>query len=226
MARKEKKSGTYFSVETEDAIIRYNEMRPGVERDLLFRTTIYPALDKLVENVIHTWKLHKYDTTYEDMKLDTVSFLLEKLDTYTKERGKAYSLFTIISKNYLIQRNVKLYKEENNYLELDVLDDSRDIGLEVARDNYTESLKDFIPLWVNHVESNLDKFFDKNKRDKAIALAVLELFETADSIDDFNKKKLYILIREQTGIKTQFITSVVKQLKDNFYTKFQEYRNK
>ena len=46
-----------------------------------------------------------------------------------------------------------------------------------------------------------------------IADSVIELFRRKESLDNFNKKALYILIREMTGLKTQHITRVISVMK-------------
>ena len=53
----------------------------------------------------------------------------------------------------------------------------------------------------------------KKKRDIAVAYAILELMKKRDGIENFNKKSLYILIREMTGIRTQYITKVINIMK-------------
>jgi hypothetical protein len=58
----------------------------------------------------------------------------------------------------------------------------------------------------------------------AVADAVLELFRMRVSIENFNKKALYILIRERTGFKTQNITRVINIMKADFNRMFEEYQ--
>ena len=43
------------------------------------------------------------------------------------------------------------------------------------------------------------------------------------NIEDFNKKALYIFIRERTGLETNNITRVIKTLKQIYTDKFREY---
>jgi hypothetical protein len=52
--------------------------------------------------------------------------------------------------------------------------------------------------------------------DAQIADAILELFRKRDSIDVFNKKALYIYIREQVDAKTPKITKIANQLYEVF----------
>jgi hypothetical protein len=53
----------------------------------------------------------------------------------------------------------------------------------------------------------------KRKQDIDVANSVLYLMEQRKNIENFNKKALYILIREMTGSNTQHITRVINVLK-------------
>ena len=65
----------------------------------------------------------------------------------------------------------------------------------------------FFRTYVKYVEDNFEKFFPKGN-DAQIADAILELFRKRESIEIFNKKALYIYIREMTGVETPVITKV------------------
>lgn len=222
MGKKKNSDTVYFTERTQQAVIDYNETASLLEKNRLFKEQIYPALDKLVENVIHTWKFYQYETTYEDLKIETISFLVEKLNRYTQEQGKAYSFLTVVAKNYLIQRTTGTYKAKSQNVELGTVDEERNVVHEVYNSSRKEHLQNFIELWSKRVESNLDKTFS-SQRDRAIADSVLELFRTCEDIEDFSKKKLYILIRERAGVKTQHITKVVNFLRNKFVTEYRFY---
>ena len=49
--------------------------------------------------------------------------------------------------------------------------------------------------------------FSKQK-DRIIAYAIVDLMKARESIEDFNKKALYILLREMTNVDTAKITKV------------------
>jgi len=84
----EKKRKIYFGKDVQDAIIRYNYIEeynvPSsyVEKTKLFNDTIYPAFLKLTENIINTWKFHRYETTFSDLQRDAVAFLFTKMNGY------------------------------------------------------------------------------------------------------------------------------------------------
>jgi len=80
---------------------------------------------------------------------------------------------------------------------------------------HQESLRDFTNQWCEWYDENLNYIFS-NKRDIIVADTILELFRMRDNIENFNKKALYILIRERTGLKTQNITKVINVMKRDY----------
>jgi len=78
--------------------------------------------------------------------------------------------------------------------------------------------------FVEYCYDNLNFIFT-NSTDIHVADSVLHLFESRENIENFNKKALYIYIRERTGLPTTNITRVVKTLKGLYETKFSEYAN-
>jgi hypothetical protein len=84
---------------------------------------------------------------------------------------------------------------------------------------HNDPLNLYINLFVDHCTENIYKLFPKQK-DAEIADAILELFRKREEIDVFNKKALYIYIREMVDVKTPKITKIANQLysvfKDNY----------
>ena len=78
-------------------------------------------------------------------------------------------------------------------------------------------------LEYSDVKYNLNKFF-KKPADLAVADSVMELFRHRENIENFNKKALYILIRDRTGVKTQYITRVVNILKKIYGEMYVNYK--
>jgi hypothetical protein len=99
--------------------------------------------------------------------------------------------------------------------EVSLIDTQRDLGTEDSYSDYQESLKTFTDQFIEYYDKNLSNIFT-NKRDITVADSLLELFRIRDNIENFNKKALYILIRERTGLKTQNITKVIIKFKKRF----------
>ena len=63
----------------------------------------------------------------------------------------------------------------------------------------------------------------KKQRDIRIAYSIIELMKRIDDIENFNKKSLYILIREMADVNTSHITSVVNVMKKYYKKILNEY---
>ena len=218
MPRKAKKGSPryYFHQGTEDAIIRHNkETRPHM-RERIYNEHIRVPFEKLCENIIHTFKFYYFDVPSEDVKHEVVSFLYMNMHKFTEGKGKAFSYFSIVAKNYLILHNNNNYKRLKQHDGEEVTDYKRDPITEM-RGIDTKSMKsEYIVLLADYWRNNLTTVF-KRKKDLDVANAVVELIDMRDNIENFNKKALYILIREMTGSNTQHITRVINVMKKHHH---------
>ena len=81
MARK-KKSKIYFGQEVQNAIIRYNGSENDSERNKIYQNEIHKAFDKLAENIINTFKFTYFDYGFNDIKHETVAFMVMNIHKY------------------------------------------------------------------------------------------------------------------------------------------------
>ena len=214
MPRKAKKGSPryYFTQTTENAIIRHNkETRPHM-RERIYNEHIRTAFEKLAENIIHTFKFYYFDVPSEDVKHEVVSFLYMNMHKFTEGKGKAFSYFSIVAKNYLILHNNNNYKKMKMHDGEDVMDYKRDPITELRSKEARKMKMEYIEQLAEYWRNNLSTVF-KRKKDLDVANAVVELIDMRENIDNFNKKALYILIREMTGSNTQHITRVINVMK-------------
>jgi len=214
MPRKAKKGSTryYFTDSTQDAIIRHNKETRPYMRQRIYNEHIKTPFEKLAENIIHTFKFYYFDVPSEDVKHEVVSFLYMNMHKFTEGKGKAFSYFSIVAKNYLILHNNNNYKRMKQHDGEEVTDYKRDPVRETDILDMKSAKKEYLDLFVEYWTNNLTTVF-KRKQDIDVANAVVYLFETRQNIENFNKKALYILIREMTGSNTQHITRVVNVMK-------------
>ena len=189
----------------------------------------------------------------EDLQHEIMTFLLSKIHLFDPAKGaKAYSYFGTIVKRWLIVYNQKNYSKKvqniqisdlNNYSNWDTSDPGFIVSKKASNDTlniiedeefsntddytprdykYEDRLSLFIDLYVQYVTDHIYEFFPKGN-DAAIADAILELFRKRDNIDVFNKKALYIYIREMVDVKTPKITKIANKLHDIFKEKYMFY---
>lgn len=226
MARK-KASSNYFTKETEEFIVKYNNSEDPEYRAKIFTDHIYFPFYKLAENIIHTFKFYYTDVEQiEDLKHEVVSMLLEeKIMKFDPTRGaKAYSYFGTIVKRWLINYNNKNYKKLKQIGSFDDMEESYEVSMDVKLPGGI-TLSQFLDLWIEKTYDKLEDLFIKENELK-IADAVLTIFKTRYDIDIFKKKALYIYIREMTDCETPHLTKVISTLKDDFYDLYYTYQDK
>ena len=218
-----KRKNYYFTDVTEKAIIRYNNEERPFMRNRIYNDHIKDAFDKLCENIIHTFKFYYFDVSSEEVKNEVVSFLVMNMHKYTEGKGKAFSYFSIVAKNYLILHNNNNYKKMKTHDKIDVMDWDRSIQTEISQQNTNQEFNEFVQQMLEYWDNNINVIFRRQK-DVRVADAVLHIFRIKGSIELFNKKALYILIREMTQSNTQHITRVInvmKKYQKGIYKEFQ-----
>ena len=222
MPRK-RKNKRYFTKITEIAISAYNNCGDDqyLKNRIYNRFIDYP-FNKLAENVIHTYKTYYFDVPYEDVKANVVAFLNEKIHKFNGDNGRAFSYFTVVARNYLFNQNNANYARMKAHTDLSSVDASRNVINEVVRDKNIESKSDFMDCYTTYIDVNLYDIFNKD-RDRSIADSINVMFKNRNDLYSYNKKALYILIRERTGVNTQYITKVVGVMKNIYAELFVEY---
>ena len=189
----------------------------------------------------------------EDLQHEIITFLLSKIHLFNPDNGaKAYSYFGTIVKRWLITYNQKNYGNKiknlnvvdlNTYSQLDpnspdfiisksrVNDTNNIIEEEEFSNNnqsvgkeykYEDRLSLFMDQYIEYCTDRIYTLFPKGN-DASIADAILELFRKRDQIDVFNKKALYIYIREMVDVKTPKITKIANKLYGIFKIKYLFY---
>jgi hypothetical protein len=217
----------YFTEDTDLAIKQYLASSNQDERDHIFKTRIHYPFYKLAENLIHTFKFYYTEVDdLEDLKHEVICFLLEKLDYFKPERGtKAFSYFSIVGKNYLILYNNNNYKKKKQKADPLAADEDEGVLHQLGRDERKQDIKDFIDYFTSFIDKNMYTIFKKDK-DRRVCDAINILFKRRENIEIFNKKALYIYIREMTDVDTPVITKVTKILKKYQKELYSEYQEK
>ena len=232
------KSKNYFTQLTEDAIVLYNNTSDSSIRSKIYELGVdwennpdtidgvHYAFFKLTQNIIHTFKFYHTEVDeLEHLQHEIITFLLSKIHLFDPLKGaKAYSYFGTIVKRWLILHNTKIYSKKVTKVDVDILtqdgsNHSYQMG-ELGKEN--DELSEYIELFVNYSTQNIFTLFPK-KNDAAIADAILELFRNREHIEIFNKKALYIYIREIIDVKTPKITKIADTLYDLFKSQYVFY---
>jgi hypothetical protein len=219
------KSKNYFTQETEDYIVKYNNQPDSEIRSKIYETHIHYPFFKLTQNIIHTFKFYHTEVTdLEHLQHEIITFLLSKMHLFDPTRGaKAYSYFGTIVKRWLILYNTKNYKKKINNVGVEELSKEGSSHIySMGDDRIKSDLDKYVDIYVSYVSENIFSLFPK-KNDAQIADAILELFRKRETLEVFNKKALYIYIREMVDVKTPKITKIADKLHDIFKQQYLFY---
>ena len=214
---KKKKGVQYFTQDTENAIVLYNNTTDFELKSRIYHDRIHYAFFKLTENIIHTFKFYYTEVdNIEDLQHEVITFLLSKIHLFNPSKGaKAFSYFGTIAKRYLILSNQKNYKKRIDTIGLDAIEEDEEHSYSIDDSSHDERLSMYIDIYTEHVTKHIYTLFPK-EYDAQIADAILELFRKREHLDVFNKKALYIYIREIIDVKTPKITKIANKLYDIF----------
>ena len=220
--KRRKKSKIYFGTPAQEAIIEYNNSQDFEERSKIYEERIKYPFEKLAENVMNTFKFSYFDVPKIDVQMEVVSTMVEKMHMFQEGKGRAFSYFTIIAKNHLILKNNGNYKRWKQNSLLSQMPQTWNPQNDHYEAEEKNEFKEFKEMMLKYWDRNLSTVFTK-KRDIQIADAILELFRRSEHIENFNKKHLYLLIREMTDCKTHYITKVVNVMKQHQKKMLNEY---
>ena len=218
-------SNVYFTPDTELAIVAYNETEDPREKDKIYNEKIQGAFGKIAENIYNTFKFSYADVSPLDVQKQAISHMVANMSKYEKGKGKAFSYFSIVAKHWFILDNNTTYRRFKKHVEIcEQTGDSGEFVVQPEHEKQESEAREFIKLMVEYWDQNVGKYFTKD-RDLKIANAVVEIFRNADRIDIFNKKALYLYIREIADCQTQHITKVINKLMEPQRKIREEYYN-
>ena len=219
--RRKRKKNHYFTQEHEDAIVQYSNTNCIRERTRLYVKWIQPAFDEMVDKIVFTYKftnLPNCDVLRDECKI----WLMTILDKFDPAKGsKAFSYFSVITKNWFIHK-VKRQQKRNK----------REIDYENISKRYEEEFLSTNESYLTHREE--DEFWNAfyvelqswdastmKENDLKVYKAINILFESKEDIDIFNKKAIYLYLREITGLNTKQIVNSLKKFRKK-YTSFKQ----
>ena len=149
--RNNKKAGRhYFTKDHENAIIQYVASECQKERTQLYIEYIGPAFHEMVDKIVYTYKfttLPNIDSLKDDCKV----WLTTILDKYDPSKGsKAFSYFSVITKNWFIHKVKKTSKRARTEILYDDLPKETQIEHVSSRNKYNEEREEkefWLSLW-------------------------------------------------------------------------------
>ena len=211
--RRKRTKRMYFTQVHQDAIVEYVATDSIERRTELYVKYIGPAFSEMVDKIVFTFKfttLPNIDALRDECKI----WLVTILDKYDSTKGsKAFSYFSVITKNWFIHKVKKQQKRQK-----------REVDYDAVPKNYEEEYLSTQQSWLtDKLEKEFwDSFYNQLKtwdvskmraNDQKVHQAIIILFESKDEIEIFNKKAIYLYLREITGLNTKQVVSSLNKFR-------------
>jgi hypothetical protein len=223
--RKYKKRKIYFTKEHENAIVEYALSQSQQVRTKLYIEYIRPVFNEMVDKIVYTYRftnLPNIDCLKDECKV----WLTTILDKFDPNKGtKAFSYFSVITKNWFIHKAKKTAHQNKREVQYDQIPRSTTDSKMITYNYYHEirEKKEFWEfLWV---EIECWSQGELRPNEKKVLEAVKILLSSSDSIEIFNKKAIYLYLREITGLNTKQIVNNLNKVRvkyKNFKKKWDE----
>tara|TARA_R100000664_G_C2759496_1_gene149363 strand:+ start:7216 stop:7923 length:708 start_codon:yes stop_codon:yes gene_type:complete len=214
--RRPRKKNNYFTKVHENAIIDYVKSDCNKVRTELYISYIQPAFDEMVDKIVYTYKfttLPNIDLLKDECKI----WLTTILDKYDPSTGsKAFSYFSVITKNWFIHRVKKNSKAVKREVYHDDMSGEVELQYMSTRHPYMSDRErhEFWSLFWCEINS-WDSIKLKHNEKKVLE-AIKILFENSEDIEIFNKKAIYLYMREITGLNTKQIVNNLNKMREKY----------
>jgi len=214
--RRTKNPRNYFTKVHQDAIVEYNNITDNRRRTELYVKFIQPAFNEMVDKIVFTYRfttLPNIDMLREDCKV----WLTTVLDKFDPTKGsKAFSYFSVITKNWFIQKvkkNKRSRQRETQFEDLSKELEMKFISEEMTYDDDREWKEFWSLLWL---EIGTWDNLKLKPNERKVLEAIKILLESSEDIEIFNKKAIYLYIRELTGLNTKQIVNSLNKLRHRY----------
>jgi len=219
--RRKKKSNHYFTKDHENAILEYCETDCARRKTEIYVTMLQPAFSEMVDKIVFTYKfttLPNIDSLREECKV----WLMTILDKFQPDRGhKAFSYFSVITKNWFIHKVKKQQRKNQRELVFDKVPKAyEEQYLSTDESWLTDKIQE--EFWNSFYESMKEWDAEELKgNDERVYKAIMVLFESKDDIEIFNKKAIYLYLREITGLNTKQVVNSLNKFR-GYYREFKQ----
>jgi hypothetical protein len=169
----------------------------------------------MVDKIVYTYKFTTLPNI-DYLKTECKIFLVTILPKYNQDKAKAFSYFSVITKNWFIQKVKKQNKMRRTEVELSNLPKELELKYISTQNPYPvrREHQEFFSFLKEEVQSWESEKMKENE--EKVLNAIQILFESADDIEIFNKKAIYLYMREITGLNTKQVVNNLNKMRARY----------
>ena len=187
----------------------------------LYIEHIQPAFDELVNKIVFTYKFTNLPNI-ASLRDECKIWLTTILDKFNPDNGsKAFSYFSVVTKNWFTHKAKKQATKNRREVNYDTMTHEVDVVMSERNNQETEKEeREFWKLLLGELDGWKEVATKENER--KVLEAVELLMKNIDNIEIFNKKAIYLYLREITGLNTKQIVTNLNKMR----AKYRDFREK
>jgi hypothetical protein len=222
----------YFTKATDASIEAFQVAPTDEEKHHIFDKEIRPAFEKLIENLIFVYGFYSLGDP-ETLKRECLTDLYNTLPKFDasksanpgKPTSTSFSYFNMVAKNWFIARSRENHRRNKNESEL-----FYDLDHEKVKTDPNfivsphETLLEEKEKWLEFYKA-MDSWRHRltKKNEKQILEAIIFIMKNAEMVTIYNKKAVYVYLRDLTGLNTKQIVVNLKKIKALYEEWCEEY---
>jgi len=179
----------------------------------------------MVDKIIYTYRFTTLPNI-DYLKADCKVWLTTILNKYDPNKGsKAFSYFSVVTKNWFIHKVKRTQKRNRTEIFMEDIISQLDEDL-VSQEKTYFQMRSEMEFWSSlHGEIDTWDSFMLKENEKKVLMAVRIPLESADQIEIFNKKAIYLYLREITGLNTKQVVNNLNKLRKRYRTFKNKWQN-
>lgn len=216
--KKKRNKNYYFTKVHEDAIVKYSNTEDRDLKEKLYIEFIQPAFDQMVDKIIYTYRFTSLPNIVY-LRDECKIWLTTILNKYDPSKGsKAFSYFSVVTKNWFIHKVKKTQKRNRTEVFLEDIINELEENM-ISKEPTYEQRRQYLEFWTSfNTEIDTWESFMLKENEKKVLMAVRILMDSAATIEIFNKKAVYLYLREITGLNTKQVVNNLNKLRKRYRT--------
>jgi len=216
--RRRGRGKAYFTHIHENAIIKYASTTDLREREFLYVNYIGPVFSEMVDKIVYTYKFTNLPNI-DDLKSECKIWLTTILNKFDPSKGsKAFSYFSVITKNWFIHKVKHNAHRASREINFEDNVSSKEMRKLVSHNTYVQD-REKVEFWkLLNEQIEVWKGESTKPNEKRVAEAIKIILSEPDAIEIFNKKAIYLYLREITGLNTKQIVNSLNKIRVKYKT--------
>jgi hypothetical protein len=238
----------YFAEKEEQAVIDYINSTSQEEKNRIYNQILIEPFRKMIQSILRRYPIHIGNYEMDEVEANALTHLIEHMVrfnpnkiTKSGNKTKAFSYCQTIIRNYYKDHSKKSYTEKKINLSFDDYIDEINESIEYSYEIETESqnrLEELINCVVKKIETKIDDDPVMKKNEVVVGDAIINVLKNWHILfmentpegkynkritNKFQKNKILLFLKEQTGLSTKEIRIAIKPFKEIYFVEKSGY---